>query len=159
MLGYVVHPETMPHCKLVGRSGTADSHDLREESRVGQSSSSQVRPIGPSAAGDNVIYRGGRVALVVEMAVTHHLIVLTRKGQSDGHLEPASLSGIHEAASPDRIRHRELPMRAGLNSKYESKRDCLAVPEWEIGISDSGHGTDFLPVGCLHVSQSGAHLT
>ena len=84
-----MHPETVPHSKPAGGAGIADSRDLLQQRRIGKCGSPQVRPVGPLAAGDHVVDRRGRVALVIEMAMPHYLIVLPRSGcRSRGRAEP-----------------------------------------------------------------------
>ena len=111
----------MPQRKPIRGVGAADSIDLPKERRVGQSSPSQVRPVDPSPAGDHVINRGGRVPLVVQMAMPHRLIVLTRVFRSDGQSELGSQSGVEQAATADGLRGRDPAVRADLIRKCESE--------------------------------------
>lgn len=63
----------------------ADPHDLLHQLRVGKGRCTKLRPVTPLAARDDVVDRGKREALVVQVSMQHGRTVILVL-QEDGHM-------------------------------------------------------------------------
>ena len=89
----IVHPEMMALGVGIPDMSATDALDPIRDERIGADGSAQVGPVGPTAACDHVVYRGGRIALMVEVTVPHPVLVTA------GRTHRAARAGVHRVTT------------------------------------------------------------